>query len=109
MKSKLSRDINQLTSIPISALDSLSEKSEWCICNTLQEAVLNDETEAEIDLGIGSLLLSIQEGKVLYKFIPSKSLEKSIFQTYTNKQNPLVQKIEETLVKKITEVYKDLL
>ena len=44
---------------------------------------------------------------VQYRFIPSKKLEDGIKDTIINKENPLVNNVEEALVKRVVNAYKD--
>lgn len=108
MKTNLKSDISLLTTINEKALDKLTDKVLWCISDAVEKALLNNDNIAEIDLGFGILMISILDNNVKYKFIPSKNLEKSVNDTIINEKNILVDVLEESLVNKITNVYKDM-
>lgn len=105
----LNKDLSVLTTIPEDSLNSLSEKSIWCICHSVEENTLRGETLTEVDLGIGSLLVSSEEDIIRYKFIPNNHLEESVKETLLNKKNPLELKLERGLVNKIVKTYKNIL
>lgn len=109
MKYKVSKDMSIITTIPEANIDKLFEKMEWCICNSIEETLLNSEKISEINIGIGYLYILTEEGNIKYKFVPSKHLEDNIKATYNNGKNPLTLNIEDSLIKKITNVYKELL
>ena len=104
---ELNADLSTITTIPKLTLDKLDDKREWCICNAVQETLLDKETITYINIGIGTLGIKIEDNTVRYKFTPSSSLEQSIQQTIINKKNPLINNIEQTLATKIINTYKE--
>lgn len=70
---------------------------------------MKNESPTEMDIGIGTLLISDDEETVKYKFIPSKVLEESVNETIQNKKSPLELKLEKNLVNKILNTYKTIL
>lgn len=102
-------DLQLLTAIPKATLAKLFKEIEWCICNSIEESQLRQEKILQLDIGVGDLIIKVEEGAIKYKFLPSKSLEENIRQTYLNKKNPLTKNIEESLAKKIANVYRELL
>lgn len=109
MEKNLIKDLSKLTTIPIDSLCLLSNKAIWCICDEVEDTILNGETITTIDIGIGNILIKNEEDEVKYKFIPSKELENNIIDTTINKKNPLKIIIEKTLINKILNTYKDVL
>lgn len=105
----LIEDLSKLTTIPIRSLDALFNKSEWIICNAVEDAKLQHEGIAKIDVGFGVLLIKIDDENVKYKFIPSTTLEANITKTINSGKNPLLSQIEDKLAAKIENTYKDLL
>ena len=65
-----------------------------------------DENTAEVDLGFGILTISFNNNEIKYRFKPSNSLEKSISNTVINERNDLALHIENSLISKLTNVYK---
>lgn len=80
-----------------------------CICDAVEETRLKSESLLRLDIGIGDLYIQLNSDEIKYKFVPSKLLEEGVRKTYTENKNPLMQRIEETLIKKITAVYKELI
>ena len=109
MQNNLLNDLSIITTIPQATLTKLTDKSIWCICNSLEEAILKLESIAEIDLGIGKLLLGIEDNSLEYKFIPSPKLESNIIKTIKDKKNPLINQLESSLADRIINVYKDMM
>lgn len=101
-------DLSTITTIPYQTLQKLFEKLSWVICDAVQDSLMNKEDFASIDIGIGTVDISVSNDTVEYRFVPSKSLESSVIQTVEDKSNPLVKNIESSLVKRIVNTYKDL-
>lgn len=101
-------DLKTLTTIPRSALEQLSEKIDYIICHAVFESLSTNESITEIDLGIGYLNILNEGDCIKYKFIPSSKLERRVVETVKSKKSPLVTEVEETLTKKVMDVYKTL-
>ena len=101
-------DLSTITTIPPASLRKLFEKVGWCICNGVVESKLNDEDITEINLGFGTLIISVENNHIEYKFIPSSKLEKGLVESIVNKRNPLVVNLEETFANRILKTYKDM-
>ena len=101
--------LSLLTTIDKKELIKLFEKINWCICDEIYNESLNGNYRYSFDLGFGNLSIDSSTGdSIRYKFTPSQELEKQIASTVINKQNPLTVKVEQSLIRKITETYKDL-
>ena len=107
MKVDLKNDLSTLTTINESTFNKLLTKVIWCICDSVERAVLSKDNIVDIDTGIGRLLINISENEVKYKFKPSEKLETSISDTIINEHNELVNVLEDNLVNKMTNVVKD--
>ena len=105
----LIEDISKLTTIPIQVLDKLLTKSHYCISDAVADSLLADKRLTEIDIGIGMLYIELKNDVARYKFIPSKELEKNVKNTLINGENLLRDKLEQVLVTRITDTYKELL
>lgn len=106
---KLCEDLSKLTTIPTSKLESLCSLACYCIDEELLETHLSGEEVMQYDIGLGTLLITIRDNQVKYKFIPSTQLEANIVNSLKTKQNSLSNKIEKTLVDSIVNTYKDML
>jgi hypothetical protein len=101
-------DMSNLTKLPVSLLQQLSDKVEFIVLHSVYESVLSNENITEVDIGIGRLNILQDEGCVKYKFIPSKTFEQKIIKTVKDRESPLTTTVEDTLQKKILDVYKEL-
>ena len=108
MKNKLITDLSKITTINEQTLEKLSTKCIWCICDAVEESIYNGETLSEIELGIGTLYILIEDDSIKYKFKPNKQLETNVINTVYYEKNPLQAEIEKSLVSKFNNTYKDL-
>lgn len=102
-------DMCQITTIPTASMNKLFDKVGFCIANAVYEGYLNDQSIVDINLGIGNLIISIDNNQLVYKFVPSAKLEKNIVDSIRNNKNPLDIKLEETFANRILHTYKDML
>ena len=109
MKTNLIKDLNTLTTIEVASLERLSDLSVKIICHDIYENFLAVDHISEIDIGIGTLLVSIEDDIVKYKFIPSTALEQMLTKTFDSKTSPLLKAADKALVDKIEQAYKELL
>ena len=103
------KDLSTLTTIPYSTLQSLFNKINSIIAYDVKESLLDKENICELDIGIGRLLILVDEEEVKYKFIPNNSLIENVNESIINKSPNLVAEVEESLCKKILHTYKDLI
>ena len=101
--------VSSLTTIDRKSLVKLTNKASLCICDEIYKSGLENNLRCYFDMGIGTLGIDYSSGDtVKYKFTPAKDFEKMIVNTIVNKESPLVEKVEQSLIKKITDTYKDL-
>ena len=103
------KDMSTLTTISEKSLHELMKKEEYCIVSAIFENMKNNEVLTELDIGIGKLLVKIENNSIKYKFIPSESLEHAIVNSYKHDKCVLVDKLNKSLVERITNTYKDIL
>ena len=101
-------DICKITTIPTASMNKLFNKLEWCICNAVEESKISGEAITEVNIGIGNLIISIENNTLQYKFIPSAKLEKGLVETAVYGKNPLVVNLEETFANRIVKTFKDM-
>jgi len=106
--SKLIEDISAITTLPIKTLDRLFDKGAECICHSVLESKLNGESVCSIDISVGEIKVIISNDTISYRFIPSNKLEAMLVDTIVNNNDPLVKDIEDTLINRILNTYKDL-
>lgn len=106
---KLTEDISKLTNISKQVLDKLTNLSISCICDAVETDIINGEDILEVDIGIGTLKIKHSDNEIRYKFCPSAKFEEQLMKTILEDANPLKATIEDTLCKRITSVYKELL
>ena len=105
----LVNDLSAITETRRRVFEKLSQNANYCICDYLEKTVLNNEKVCNIDIGIGTLLIGIDDGAVRYKFIPSQELERCIVSTLENQQNVLVSVVDKQLVSQLNKLYDKLL
>lgn len=102
------KDVSTLSTIPEKTLHKLLKKFIYCICDCVAEDKLQGNEVSELYIGLGILYIRYEDNMIKYKFIPGDPLEKAVTQTVVSKQNLLENTLNESLVKKFMEVYKDL-
>lgn len=108
MKSKITEDLSILTTIPVATLDRLVNKASLCIADSVEKCIYDKSDKCEIDIGIGTLTISLANDLIKYRFTPNQTLENLIKTTVVDEKNPLENVLEESLVNKIQNIYKDL-
>lgn len=101
------KNLSQLSNIPESNLRNINKQLSWIIIDSLN--LSNEQDQVDIDLGIGTLLISNEGDSIRYRFKPSKELEQSILRYYEDGTNPLKSNLELKLGKKLLNTYKDIL
>lgn len=109
MNVNIIEDISNLTTIPIESLNKLTTKTIYCINEAVEELILSNEESVIVDLGFGTLEISIEGDQLKYYFEPSVKLNTSVISTIKNKQNTLTNRLDSILVDRILHTYKDLL
>ena len=102
-------DISKLTTIPQNALDKLVAKANWCIADSFNESIIAKQQVTEVDIGIGTLLISNLSEEIQYKFIPHKELEDALISIAVDRKNPIQLILEKKLVGKIINTYKTII
>lgn len=94
MKYNLIDDISSLSLIKPSILNKLIDISQSCLCDYVDNMSILEDSLVEVDIGIGTLNIFIEEDVIKYQFKPSKKLEKNLVQTVVDGNSPLTYKIE---------------
>ena len=105
----LIKDLETLTTIPEKTVNEFFKKIVYCICNDIQEEIIEKNPEIlTADLGFGILYIKKTSEGLKYKFSPGEYFKKNIEATMKQKQNPLKNNLNKTLIKKFIETYKNL-
>lgn len=102
------KDTAVLTTIPEKAIKKIVDKMIYSINEAVVEARISGETDIELEIGLGTLLIKLEDDSIKYKFIPGDKLEESVKNSFINKQNLLEDVLDASLVNKLTNIYKDL-
>lgn len=105
----LVNDLSAITETRKKVFEKLSQNANYCICDYLEKTILNNEKVCNIDIGIGNLLIGIDDGTVRYKFVPSNELESCIISTLENQQNVLIAAVDKQLISQLNKLYEKLL
>lgn len=106
--SNIVEDVSILTTIPEKSLVKLENKFIYAICEQIQEDILAEKEFSELDIGLGTLYIKYVGDQIKYKFVPNQTLEKAVYTTVVKKLNLMETALNESLVKKFIDVYKDL-
>ena len=105
----LNEELATLTNISKQLLDKLTTLSVNCICDAVEDDILNSKEVLEVNIGIGTLLIKHSDNEMRYKFVPDAKFEEAVAQTIINDKNQLKVLVEDTLKKRIMNIYKELL
>ena len=101
-------DVSVLTNIPSKLLEKIKKCEEYSIVENITELNSEKEKFIDLDLGIGTLSILVDDNVIKYKFIPSSSLDEEILSAIKYKKNILDLKLENSLQQKIEQTYRDL-
>lgn len=100
-------DVSVLTTIPETSLNKIFDRLEDAIIHGICE--LEDQNVYEADIGIGILILTFKDDEVNFKFNPSDRFKDKIEHALEDKEDALIKAVEQKLIYKIVNTYKDLL
>ena len=101
--------VSKLTTIPEKNLIRLQDIYELVICDSVEDSLMSGDDFAKIDLNFGTLDIKVEDNNLKFRFKPSAKFEEELIDTIVNKHNSLTHAIENSLVNKITQTYKDLM
>lgn len=102
-------DVSKLSSIPEKLLNKLVTLEMFSILEGLQEMSILDEHLCEFEIGIGILIISLENNNIKFKFKPSAKFREEIVNTLKNKHNSLEIEFDDSFVEKIKLLYKGLI
>lgn len=107
MKSSLIKDVSAMTNIPQKMLRSIGEIEECLIADAVCQSKRDNEDSGEIELSFGVLSYSIEADSVKFRLRPSKRVADLIKQMLEN--NIPIPEImaEQSLARRISDVYKE--
>lgn len=109
MSCDLIKELSTLTTLPASTLGSLVSIGIDAICYDVLENSNVGENVSEINIGIGTLSILVDDNQIRYKFLPSDKLESSLVSAVVSGENPLVRRIENKVREKLSTATKELL
>lgn len=104
------QDMVTLTTISDRTLQKFFGKMMYCITEAVAEKIIenNEEDILELNIGIGTLYIKIKDKEPKYHFKPNELLAKSIMDVINGEDNSFTNMLNDAIVNKFTEVYKDL-
>ena len=101
-------DVSDLLGLYKQQLDQISDAVQKDICQCILESIENEEDVCVVDIGIGNLIIGIDEDGLEYKFIPSDKLEDMIRSSLETGESPLQKQVENKITKRMLRIYKEL-
>lgn len=106
----LSSDLSLITSIPEKTVNKFFKKMILCIGENALEQFDGDFSKIiKIDIGIGNLYIKYIDNEFKYHFEPSDLLNKTMKNNVLENNSVLISALKDTMSKKFTETYKDIL
>lgn len=106
-QSNIISDLSSLTKIPNKILTELVTKENLCIGSAINDALLNHEEVAVLNIGIG--ILSVELSSKQCKFIPSKELKSIIKRSIDEKIDPIELALDQAIVDKLLHICDEVL
>ena len=102
--------MSAITTVKCADLDRFMNVFKSYISQELYESLcINKDTTASINIGLGTLIISVESDSIEYKFIPSKSLESIVVDTAVNGNSKLIDDLNSALTNKLLNAYKDFI
>lgn len=108
MTYNLKEDLCWLTQIDSKSMSYIVERVKDIICYDISQSMNEHEKITEIDVGIGTLYINIDD-TTKYKFIPNDRLISEVQKTIKGNNIKLNDKISYRIAKRIENAYKELL
>lgn len=105
METTLTKDLAELICVDKHVIDKLAQNVNYCICNYVEKAMLDNESVCKIDIGIGELTLVIENDSMTWHFTPSQELENEVVTTLETQQNPLTLLVTKKLINQLDLFY----
>lgn len=109
IKYDILNDLSILTTIPILNLNKLSTRSCEDMCHCVLESINSNEQVSSLDIGIGQIVVFVDDEQIKYKFLPSSEFEQMLIDSINSNKSPLTNTIEQSLQKRMINIYKELL
>ena len=90
-------------------MNKLLDASIFSVCESVVEALQNNESVVETDIGLGTLSILRNDNSLKFKFIPSAKLKGEVVNSIKQKENSLLLELEENLSNKILNTYKEII
>jgi hypothetical protein len=103
------QDVEQLTGVKKSVLTKIANACNFAIIDNVIENKLADDWELKLNIGIGNILLSVNNDELTYYFEPSSALENGLIKSINDNDNPLERQLLNNINKHIYKTYKDML
>ena len=104
---KLTDDIAILTNVSKTNIEEIVKLIEKNIAHSVIEQKLSNEFDY-IDVGIGSLKISVDNNELRYSFIPSESLNNRIINSIKSNKSPIIEDLDKSVIHRIKKAYKEL-
>lgn len=105
---KINEDLSKLTAVPEKTLDKLTQKELYIMCQCIEEDLLEGKNTSEFDFGNFKILIKYDnKEEVKFKVIPSEEFKKALKMTL-NSKNILEDKLNQAILKKFMDVYKEI-
>ena len=103
------QDVSQITTLQTKYLNKLVDIFMYCILESIQESILREESICEVDVGLGQLIINFENNELKFKFKPNQKFKTEIISTIKNNKNLLELELEQSLIDKLTRIYKEII
>lgn len=104
----IKEDIITLTNLSRKTLENIDQINSLTISHALYEKLSSNENTLECNLGFATLIIRVEEDRIMYKFIPSDELESNLLAAHGG-VDPLLKSCVMKLKKKFDDTYRSLI
>lgn len=109
MKSNAVEDVSKLTQVSDKVLNKIVDLLRTTIAETFSESEEIGDDTTSVDIGIGELTILHKNDELRFRFNPSAKLQEDIKKILSGDRDIFVEKVENSLSQKISDLYKELL
>lgn len=105
----LLQDLSVLTNVSNATWSSMKARSSSLLSHYIVEAILNQQSDVQVDIGLGYLFIHIQDEDIQFRFEPAEDVCRKIRKAVKTGTSSLVEDVDAELGKRFSSTYKELI
>lgn len=108
MERKVLEDLSKVSNIDKEIIDKLFQYLGYLICENVKCDRIKLIQDSILDIGIGILNISNNNGNLRIKYSPTKEMLEDLTNIEKGKDTKLKAKLEKSITEKLCDIYKDI-